>query len=161
MMSEKDYGEFLKKLRGLMVGKVVVGIEKGEGDETVCSFTVDHGTKKLKFDLGATDLGCWVGPVKVVADSGDVYTDFEALVQEVVDYISKMGFWEGDVVVPIEDPYRRLLGFKCTRTGKEWRATLVAVKASRWAKEMSTPEGRVGVAEKMMNGMPKPDAETP
>jgi len=159
MMTEREWAMFLAKLNDLMVGWRVVKVEKGEGSETVCSFTVIRGSTQKKFDLGATDLGCWVGPIKTISCGRDLYDNFESLISDLRTYLD--GFDpenDENPLIPVEDVKRRYLGFKCKKSGLEWWATFVAIKNSSWSKVMSTPDSRLKVMNLLFRD-PSPSPE--
>lgn len=53
----------IEKLKELLEGSTVVGIDESKNDEAVCTFRVESGDSITKFTLYATDLGYWVADI--------------------------------------------------------------------------------------------------
>lgn len=161
--------KFVLELGILLDGCRVIEVKTGvDTEESICNLTVERGGVRKTFDLHATDLGAWVGPVKVVSCGRELYEDFSKLVEDLATYLLRRypDHQEGDpvaaVLVPVEDVRRRCLGFKCRSTGHEWWASLVTIKNSPWGKYMGSPENRMRVAQCIyQNPLPRPEMMVP
>lgn len=142
--------DIVKQLRDLLVGSKVLAIEYAGKDEHIAKFVIERDGKKTEFDLCATELGAWIADEKEMCSNGRyLISDATEALGEMYHHAKYLCFESdcGEEGLPglfelLDDPTALALGFRCTRTGKEWWFSIASAKACPWASSLSTPESR-------------------
>lgn len=152
----------LAKLRGLLVGSTVIAVDEPDDGKDECFFrlTVEREGVVTQFHVHGTDMGWWTSGESEIKSGKKVYTDMHVVFEEVTDHavytlgVDGMG---PKAIEPVEDVRHQLLGFRCTRTGREWWFGLSAVKRSPWHHDLLTSAMRSAFARELGEGVvPKP-----
>ena len=132
----------LKDLQELLVGATVLAVEPApEGEESDCLavFKVERGGKQSSFQLHATELGSWVNSRRTLQGDRALWDDADKMLENIREYLSMV---DGVDLVAVGDPLKRAMGFRCTKTGREWWTGMTAVKKARQRENFLTPESR-------------------
>lgn len=166
----------LDKLRELLVGSDILAVEPPDQGvyEAICKITALKEGRRHTFHLHATDMGFWIGRhLTQTSEQTPRYTNLHQLLDDVAEHASAFihkacedagwppetdPFWEtdpGPVIKPAADPKEMTLGFKCHSTGKEWRASMAAVKEHelQFGVSLSKPEDRERAAKLLSEGV--------
>jgi len=146
----------LIELQELLVGATITAIEKPERseDECIAVFQAERDDKVFSFRLHATDLGSWIGGEKVKTGGRFLYVNADDMVEDIKNHCYMLDYDEevGPIdIQPLDDIKIKAIGFKCTRTGREWWTGLTAIKASKkLLGKLVTPEERQAFAKELI-----------
>ena len=158
--------EQLEKMRKLMIGATVIGVEDAHKDEALCCFRMTKNGQEHSFVLYATDLGFWVGN-EMIGAKDKTYASVESMLQSIYDHSCK---GNGDKLMfcdelpafygCADDVSKLTVGFVCFECGEEFTVKLSTLKmCPDLAKYFSTAEGRRKIAESLPIYLP-PDFTT-
>lgn len=131
----------LDRLRNLIVGATVEGIDDNPESEGMVTLKVRKDGELLRVPLYATDLGWWVEGETAVENGALRYLSPEVMLAA----MAKLSFATAEEdCQPLEDVLHKRIGFRVS--GKEFWISISRCKDSPWFAPLQTPEGRQWIA---------------
>lgn len=131
----------LDRLRNLVIGATVEGVDENSESEGMVTLRVRKDGKLLKVPLYATDLGWWVEGETIVDNGISRYLSPEVMLAA----MAKVAYSTAEEnCESLEDVNRKWIGFRLN--GQEFWISIGQCKSSPWTAPLQTPEGRQWIA---------------
>lgn len=135
-------------LNEALAGWTVVKVAPGDGDKISCYLVVSRGSEKKVVPVGVMTSLRSSRPRSQIS----TFYDFDAMLRDVVQYLTTLDNPHVNPLVPVEDPDKFMLGYSCQVSGFQWWVPVTAVHRSRWMCIMSTKEGRDRFCDALFRG---------